>query len=146
MRVIDFADVKNPKKWRAAGGKFRSIATEVAIPTEEGGGFTMAGRYLHDLQVIDGLAYLAYWRDGIVILDVGNGIKGGSPEHPQLVSSYRFNYDELYGSGWVAGAHAVYRYKIISSLATRYFRRVQSHFQGSHSRSRHRARPGYQRH
>jgi hypothetical protein len=71
----------------------------------------MAGRYLHDDQVVDGLAYLAYWRDGVVILDVGNGIKGGSPEHPQFVSQYRFNYDELYGSGWLAGAHAVYRYK-----------------------------------
>jgi len=110
MRVIDFADAKNPKevaRWQAeSSGQMR-----IPIPQEEGGGFTMVGRYLHDLQVIDGLAYLAYWRDGAVILDVGNGIKGGSPEHPQLVSNYRFNYDELYGSGWLAGAHAIYRYK-----------------------------------
>jgi hypothetical protein len=84
---------------------------KVAVPTEGGGGFTLAGRYLHDLQVVDGLAYLAYWRDGVIILDVGRGIKGGSPEHPQLVSSYRFNYDELYGSGWLAGSHAIFRYK-----------------------------------
>ena len=112
MRVIDFADVKNPKevaRWQLENAG--QAPMKVAVPTEAGGGFTMAGRYLHDLQVIDGLAYLAYWRDGIVILDVGNGIKGGSPEHPQLVSSYHFNYDELYGSGWVAGSHAVYRYK-----------------------------------
>ena len=33
-----------------------------------------SGRYLHDLQVKDGIAYLAYWRDGLVILDVGNGV------------------------------------------------------------------------
>ncbi|MGB7845032.1 MAG: Ig-like domain-containing protein [Candidatus Acidiferrum sp.] len=112
MRVIDFADVKNPKevaRWQVENSGQSQI--KVAIPTEEGGGFTMAGRYLHDDQVVDGLAYLAYWRDGIVILDVGNGIKGGSPEHPQLISTYRFNYDELYGSGWLAGAHAVFRYK-----------------------------------
>jgi len=110
MRVIDFADVKNPKevaRWQVeSSGQMR-----IALPQEEGGGYTAAARYLHDLQVVDGLAYLAYWRDGVVILDVGNGIKGGSPEHPQLVSNYRFNYDELYGSGWLAGAHAIYRYK-----------------------------------
>jgi hypothetical protein len=112
LRVIDFADVKNPKeiaRWQVENSGQSGM--KVAVPTEEGGGFTMAGRYLHDDQVIDGLAYLAYWRDGVVILDVGNGIKGGNPEHPQLVSQYRFNYDELYGSGWLAGAHAVYRYK-----------------------------------
>jgi hypothetical protein len=112
LRIIDFADVKNPKevaRWQVENSGQQGV--KVAVPTEEGGGFTMAGRYLHDDQVVDGLAYLAYWRDGVVILDVGNGIKGGSPEHPQFVSQYRFNYDELYGSGWLAGAHAVYRYK-----------------------------------
>jgi hypothetical protein len=57
------------------------------------GGQFEEGRYLHDVQVKDGLAYLAYWRDGLVILDVGSGIKGGSPD------------------GWIAGTHEVYRYK-----------------------------------
>ncbi|GAC1621222.1 MAG: Ig-like domain-containing protein [Candidatus Acidiferrum sp.] len=110
LRIIDFADVKNPKevaRWQVEG------SSQMRVPVSEahGGGFTMAGRYLHDVQVVDGLAYLAYWRDGLVILDVGKGIKGGSPEHPQFVSNYRFNYDELYGAGWLAGAHAIYRYK-----------------------------------
>ncbi|MGB8321652.1 MAG: Ig-like domain-containing protein [Candidatus Acidiferrum sp.] len=110
LRVIDFADVKNPKevaRWQVES----SAQMRIPIPKDQGGGFTMVGRYLHDVQVLDGLAYLAYWRDGVVILDVGNGIKGGSPEHPQFVSTYRFNYDELYGPHWLAGAHAVYRYK-----------------------------------
>ena len=110
LRVIDFADAKNPKevaRWQVeSSGQMR-----IPVPAEEGGGFTMAGRYLHDVQVVDGLAYLAYWRDGAIILDVGNGIKGGSPEHPKLISNYRFNYDELYGSGWLAGSHAIFRYK-----------------------------------
>jgi hypothetical protein len=108
LRVIDFADVKNPKevaRWQVES----SGQMLVALP--DGEGVETAGRYLHDVQVIDGLAYLAYWRDGAVILDVGNGIKGGSPEHPQLVSNYRFNYDELFGSGWLAGSHAVFRSK-----------------------------------
>jgi uncharacterized protein YjdB len=110
LRIIDFADVKNPKevaRWQVES----SAQMRIPVPENQGGGFTMAGRYLHDVQVVDGLAYLAYWRDGAVILDVGKGIKGGSPEHPQFVSNYRFNYDELYGSGWLAGAHAIYRYK-----------------------------------
>jgi hypothetical protein len=105
MRVIDFKDVKNPKevgRWQV-----NSVIKPVSSP--DGGG--IAGRYLHDVQVVDGLAYLAYWRDGLVILDVGKGIKGGSPENPQLVSNFRFNHSELYGDGWIAGSHAVYRYK-----------------------------------
>jgi hypothetical protein len=108
LRVIDFAEVKDPKevaRWQVES----SGQMQIALP--EGEGVSTAGRYLHDVQVAGGLAYLAYWRDGVVILDVGNGVKGGSPEHPQFVSNYRFNYDELYGSGWLSGAHAVYRYK-----------------------------------
>jgi hypothetical protein len=107
MRVIDFADVKNPKevaRWEVPS----QVATTINLP---GGDREVVGRYLHDLQVKDGLAYLAYWRDGLVILDVGNGIKGGSPEHPQLVSQLRFNHHELYGNGWLAGTHSVFRYK-----------------------------------
>jgi len=106
LRVIDFADVKAPKevaRWEVQ----ESAQMQVASPE----GVGTAGRYLHDVQVMDGLAYLAYWRDGLVILDVGNGMKGGSPEHPQFVARCRFNYNELYGPGWLAGAHAVYRYK-----------------------------------
>lgn len=101
LRVIDFKDVKNPKevaRWQV----------ESAYGTPGG---LMGGRYVHDVQVKDGLAYLAYWRDGLVILDVGNGIKGGSPEKPQFVSQLRFNYHELYGNNWLSGAHAVFRYK-----------------------------------
>lgn len=101
LRVIDFQDVMAP----------REVARwQVESPLVTTGGMP-GGRYVHDVQVKDGLAYLAYWRDGVVILDVGNGIKGGSPTKPQFVSQLRFNYHELYGNGWLAGAHAVFRYK-----------------------------------
>jgi hypothetical protein len=106
MRVIDFKDVRAPKevaRWQ--------IENQVATTLQMEGQEQVMGRYLHDIQVKDGLAYLAYWRDGLIILDVGNGIKGGSPEKPQLVSNYRFNFHELYGNGWLAGSHAVFRYK-----------------------------------
>ena len=104
MRVIDFADVKNPKEVARWQTETEGIST---IRTKEGD--TVVGRYLHDLQVKDGLAYLAYWHDGLVILDVGAGIKGGSPEQPKLVSQFRFNHNELYGNGWLAGTHSVFR-------------------------------------
>jgi hypothetical protein len=106
MRVIDFADVKNPKevaRWQVENDVITTFRTKE--------GEEIHGRYLHDLQVKDGLAYLAYWRDGLIILDVGNGIKGGTPEKPQFVSRQPFNHYELYGNGWLAGAHAVFRYK-----------------------------------
>ena len=106
MRVIDFADVKNPKevaRWQTEHPMVSKIQTKE--------GDQIVGRYVHDLQVKDGLAYLAYWHDGLVILDVGAGIKGGSPENPKLVSQFRFNHNELYGDGWLAGTHSVYRYK-----------------------------------
>jgi hypothetical protein len=106
MRVIDFKDVKKPKevaRWQTEpqmAGKIRTKEGEQIV-----------GRYIHDLYVKDGLAYLAYWHDGLVILDVGAGLKGGSPEHPKLVSQFRFNHNELYGNGWLAGTHSVFRYR-----------------------------------
>jgi uncharacterized protein YjdB len=106
LRIIDFQDPKHPKevaRWEAQN------PTVVTMETKHG--TVTSGRYLHDLQVKDGLAYLAYWRDGLIILDVGNGMSGGSPENPKLVSQYRFNHYELYGDGWLAGTHSVFRYK-----------------------------------
>jgi uncharacterized protein YjdB len=106
LRIIDFQDPKHPKevaRWQAEN------PTVVSINTAHGS--ITSGRYLHDLQVKDGLAYLAYWRDGLIVLDVGNGMAGGSPENPKLVSQYRFNHYELYGDGWLAGTHSVFRYK-----------------------------------
>ncbi len=107
LRVIDFEDPRSPKeiaRWQLENPLAKSITRP------EGESFT-AGRYLHDVYAKDGFLYMGYWRDGLVILDIGNGIKGGSPVSPKFVSQLRFNYLDLYGPGWVAGAHAVFRYK-----------------------------------
>ena len=110
LRVIDFEDVLAPRevaRWQVESPTAKTIASEVG-----GGALALSsGRYLHDVYVKDGLAYLAYWRDGLVILDVGNGMKGGSPENPQFVSQLGFDYHDLYGDDWLAGAHTVFRYK-----------------------------------
>jgi hypothetical protein len=100
MRVIDLSDPKAPKeiaRWQ----------TERA-PT---------GRMLHDIDVQDGLAYLSYWNDGLVILDIGNGMKGGSPNAPKLVSQLKYDLDDLYriveaegGPGFIRGTHTAWRH------------------------------------
>jgi hypothetical protein len=43
---------------------------------------------LHDVWVNDGLAYSSEWGTGVVVVDVGNGRWGGSPENPVFVNSY----------------------------------------------------------
>ena len=106
LRIIDFQDPAHPKevaRWATENATAQMVVGPFG-PTE-------TGRYLHDLYVLDGLAYLAYWRDGMIILDVGNGIKGGSPEHPKLVSQYKYNHFEMYGNDWLAGTHTAFRYK-----------------------------------
>jgi hypothetical protein len=99
LRVIDFRDAAHPKevaRWQ----------TEQAE----------AGRYLHDVMVVDGLAYLAYWNDGLIVLDVGNGMKGGSPSSPQFVSQLKYDLnavyarvEQLWGPGFVRGTHTAWR-------------------------------------
>ncbi len=76
-----------------------------------------AGLTLHDIDVRDGLAYLSYWNDGLVILDVGNGMRGGSPTNPQLVSQVKYDLDALYrdveaegGPGFIRGTHTARRH------------------------------------
>jgi hypothetical protein len=75
------------------------------------------GNALHDIDVQDGLAYLSYWNEGLVILDVGNGIKGGSPGNPQLVAQYKYDLNSLYrdveatgGPGFIRGTHTAWRH------------------------------------
>ena len=48
--------------------------------------FWAGDSFLHDVYVRDGLAFLSHWNAGLVILDVGNGVAGGSPESPVEVS------------------------------------------------------------
>jgi choice-of-anchor B domain-containing protein len=65
-------------------------------------------RSLHDIMVLDGLAYLSYWDDGLVVLDVGAGIKGGTPIEPQFVSQYK--YRTQHGAESYGNTHHAVRY------------------------------------
>lgn len=77
---------------------------------------TDAGRTLHDIDVRDGMLYASYWNDGLVMLDIGSGVKGGSPSNPQLVSQYKYDLNALYkhveavdGPGFIRGTHTAWR-------------------------------------
>ncbi len=53
-------------------------------------GIDRPGKYLHDIWIADGLAYVSYWDDGLFILDVGDGRWGGTPTEPVEVSSLAY--------------------------------------------------------
>jgi hypothetical protein len=70
-----------------------TLTATVPIPADYG---------IHDTYVRDGLAFVFAWNTGVIIYDVGNGIKGGSPANPQEVSRL------ITASDGVAGGPAVH--------------------------------------
>ncbi|MGQ0712447.1 MAG: LVIVD repeat-containing protein [Gemmatimonadaceae bacterium] len=113
VHVIDINDPKNPTEvaqWRTTNR-----------PDD--------GRYVHDIDVQDGLLYASYWDDGLIILDIGKGIKGGSPSTPTLVTQFKYNLDSLYrqvevesGPGFTRGTHTAWRYKDYVIIADEVYR------------------------
>jgi hypothetical protein len=88
----------------------------------------MAGNALHDIDVQDGLAYLSNWNEGLVILDVGNGIERGSPSNPQLVAQHKYDLNDLYrdveatgGPGFIRGTHTAWRHRNYVFIADEVF-------------------------
>ena len=57
---------------------------------------------IHDTFVRDGLAFVSAWNSGMLIYDVGNGVAGGSPSAPRLVSSI------ITSANGIAGGPAVH--------------------------------------
>jgi hypothetical protein len=73
MNILDLSDPSNPKhagRWELRPGD--------------------TNKSLHDVWAEGGYAYLSYWDDGLVILDVGAGSHGGTPTEPQFVSSIKY--------------------------------------------------------
>ena len=100
LHIIDIGDPYHPKevsRWR---------------PKQ-----TPAGVMLHDIDVQDGMVYASWWNDGLIVLDVGNGVKGGRPDKPVLVSQFKYDLDSLYknvaldgGPGFIRGTHTAWRH------------------------------------
>jgi hypothetical protein len=100
--AIDIVNITDPAKPTRAG-EWRTNRPDVA-------------RYVHDVDILDGVMYASYWNDGLVILDIGNGKWGGRPDKPVLVSQFKYNLDSLYkevedasGAGFTRGTHTAWR-------------------------------------
>ena len=85
LHIIDISDPRNPREV----GRW---------------GLDKEDKTLHDVIVQEGYAYLSYWDDGLIILDVGAGTHGGTPTEPAFVSQYK--YPE--GNTHVAWRHGRY--------------------------------------
>jgi hypothetical protein len=127
LNIIDIADPAHPKQV----GSWAPRQSE-------------AGRMLHDIDVQDGLLYGSWWNDGLVILDVGNGIKGGSPSNPKLVSQFKYDLNSLYrdvekegGKGFIRGTHTAWRYRNYVLIADEVFGNdaAQQLFSGNNARA-----------
>ena len=73
MNILDLSDPANPRhagRWEIRPGEL--------------------DKSLHDVWAEDGYAYLSYWDDGLVILDVGAGTHGGTPTEPAFVSQISY--------------------------------------------------------
>lgn len=88
----------------SAGRKYYSINIEDPSKPKIVGEFELdtPGHSIHDVWVHDGIAYSSNWSDGVQLVDVGNGIAGGSPSNPVQFASY------TYPSG---SNHAAFPYK-----------------------------------
>ncbi len=112
LHVIDVNDPYHPKevaRWKTEGRPD-------------------AGRSLHDIDLRDGLLYASYWNDGLIVLDVGNGIKGGSPSNPVKVSQFKYDLNAMYkqvevdgGPGFIRGTHTAWRHKNYVFIADEVF-------------------------
>ena len=47
------------------------------------------GHAIHDIWIVDGIAYTSNWNDGVAVIDVGGGDRGGSPENPVEIARFR---------------------------------------------------------
>lgn len=112
LHVIDVNDPYHPKevaRWKTEGRPD-------------------AGRSLHDIDLRDGLLYASYWNDGMIVLDVGNGMAGGSPSKPTMVSQFKYDLNALYkqvevdgGPGFIRGTHTAWRHKNYVFIADEVF-------------------------
>ena len=77
----------------SAGQKYYILNIEDPKNPVEVGMFEVGknGQSIHDVWVENGIAYSSNWRDGVYLVDVGNGIAGGSPSNPVAFGNYTYD-------------------------------------------------------
>ncbi len=73
------------------GRRFDVISIEDPTNPHRVGRFELdtPGHGIHDIWIVNGIAYTSNWGDGVVMIDVGNGRWGGSPSNPVEIARYR---------------------------------------------------------
>ncbi|MDE2691920.1 MAG: hypothetical protein OXI49_15545 [Acidobacteriota bacterium] len=86
------------------GRRFDVISIEDPTQPHRVGRFELdtPGHSIHDVWIVDGVAFSSNWEDGVVAIDVGGAGMGGAPNNPVKLGSY------AYPSGW---NHAAYPYR-----------------------------------
>ena len=76
----------------SAGRRYDIISIKDPTKPSRVGTFELGtpGHSIHDVWIENGLAYSSNWADGVQIVDVGNGIAGGSAARPVRVGSYAY--------------------------------------------------------
>ncbi len=76
----------------SGGQKYYILNIEDPTNPKEVGMFEIGkeGQSIHDVWIEDGIAYSSNWRDGVYLVDVGNGIAGGSPSNPVAFGNYNY--------------------------------------------------------
>lgn len=69
----------------SAGEKFVILDVRDIHDPRYAGEYRHPGGRIHDIHVHDGIAYASQWQDGVVVVDVGHGRWGGTPENPVFV-------------------------------------------------------------
>ena len=73
------------------GVRFDVISIEDPANPHRVGRFELdtPGHAIHDIWIVDGIAYTSNWGDGVAVIDVGGGDRGGSPANPVLIARFR---------------------------------------------------------
>ena len=73
------------------GIRFDVINIEDPVNPHRVGRFELdtPGHAIHDIWIVDGIAYTSNWGDGVAVIDVGGGNRGGSPANPVEMARFR---------------------------------------------------------
>ena len=72
----------------SAGEKFVILDVRDIENPEYTGEYQHPNARIHDVHVEDGIAYASQWEQGVVIVDVGHGEWGGTPEDPVFIDNF----------------------------------------------------------
>ena len=85
------AGVAGTVTFTATGVPVVTLVKQLPIPENYG---------IHDTYVREGIAFVFAWNTGVIIYDVGNGMKGGSPANPVEISRLVTTGGKVHNGWW----------------------------------------------